>query len=103
MAHHVGMFMFDVFTHNSPSRRLRFVSERADSSETLMSVSIPERAGAIREFYKLIYPRNVTELSYRWSDPKHADIVLSLQTLKGHTLEEDKQTGEYLCVSHSFL
>lgn len=74
--------------------RLRFVSERADSSETLMSVSIPERAGAIREFYKLIYPRNVTELSYRWSDPKHADIVLSLQTLKGHTLEEDKKTGE---------
>ena len=70
--------------------RLRFVSERADSSETLMSVSIPERAGAIREFYKLIYPRNVTELSYRWSDPKNADIIVSLQTLKGHTIEEDK-------------
>ena len=34
--------------------RLRFVSERADSSETLMSVSIPERPGAIREFYKVI-------------------------------------------------
>jgi hypothetical protein len=34
-------------------RRLRFVSERADSSETLMAISIPERAGAIREFYKV--------------------------------------------------
>lgn len=33
--------------------RLRFVSERADSSETLMAVSIPERSGAIREFYKV--------------------------------------------------
>ena len=59
------------------------MSERADSSETLMSVSIPERAGAIREFYKLIFPRNVTELSYRWSDPKFANVVVSLQSLKG--------------------
>lgn len=63
--------------------RLRFVSERADYSETLMYVAIPERAGAIRELYRLISPRNVTELSYRWSDPKLANVVVSLQSLKG--------------------
>ena len=45
--------------------RLRFVSERADSSETLVTVTIPERPGAFRELYHLIYPRNVTEFSYR--------------------------------------
>ena len=28
--------------------RLRFVSERADSSETLISATIPERAGAFQ-------------------------------------------------------
>lgn len=28
--------------------RLRFVSERADSSETLISVTIPERPGAFQ-------------------------------------------------------
>lgn len=55
-----------------------------------MAVSIPERAGAIREFYKIIYPRNVTELSYRWSDPKWADVVVSLQSLKGTNKEDDK-------------
>lgn len=45
--------------------RLRFVSERADSSETLLSVRLPERPGSFRLLYESIYPRNVTELSYR--------------------------------------
>jgi len=45
--------------------RLRFVSERADASEVLLSVCIPERTGAFRDMYAAIFPRNVTELSYR--------------------------------------
>eukprot|EP01043_Picozoa_sp_COSAG02_P059505 COSAG02_NODE_7600_length_2940_cov_9.106301_2_plen_524_part_00 len=45
--------------------RLRFVSERADSSETLLSVRLPERPGSFRLLYEAIYPRNVTELAYR--------------------------------------
>jgi threonine dehydratase len=45
--------------------RLRFVSERADSSETLLSVRLPERPGQFRLLYESIYPRNVTELAYR--------------------------------------
>jgi threonine dehydratase len=40
----------------------------------------------------MIYPRNVTELSYRWSHPKWADVVVSLQTLKGKPMEQDKAT-----------
>ena len=40
---------------------------------------------------QVIYPRNVTELSYRWSDPKCADIIVSLQTLKGSSMEVDKE------------
>lgn len=61
--------------------RLRFVSERADSSETLLAVRIPERPGAFRELYSLIMPRNVTEFSYRWSTAKHADVIISFQTI----------------------
>mmetsp|Transcript_23050 Transcript_23050/g.64884 ORF Transcript_23050/g.64884 Transcript_23050/m.64884 type:complete len:600 (+) Transcript_23050:87-1886(+) len=58
--------------------RLRFVSERADTSETLIAVEIPERAGAFIELYRHIYPRNVTEFSYRISgDP--ASIFMSFQ------------------------
>ena len=49
--------------------RLRFVSERADNSETLISVAIPEKPGSFYRFYELIYPRNVTEFSYRIAAP----------------------------------
>lgn len=58
--------------------RLRFVSARADISETLISVEIPERAGAFLELYKCVYPRNVTEFSYRISG-EPAAILMSFQ------------------------
>lgn len=58
--------------------RLRFVSERADTSESLIAVQIPERPGAFLEFYKHIYPRNVTEFSYRISG-EPACIFMSFQ------------------------
>lgn len=65
--------------------RLRFVSERADTSETLIAVQIPERSGAFIELYKNIFPRNVTEFSYRISgDP--ANIFMSFQA----SSQEDK-------------
>merc|ERR1719221_1929985 len=43
--------------------RLRFVSERADTSETLIAVNLPERPGSFLQLYRNIYPRNVTEFS----------------------------------------
>mmetsp|Transcript_159942 Transcript_159942/g.306975 ORF Transcript_159942/g.306975 Transcript_159942/m.306975 type:complete len:615 (-) Transcript_159942:18-1862(-) len=58
--------------------RLRFVSERADTSETLISVQIPERPGAFMEMYRHVYPRNVTEFAYRISDDP-ASIYMSFQ------------------------
>lgn len=48
--------------------RLRFVSERADGSEKTLAVTIPEQPGTFRALYKMIWPRNVTEFSYRYSD-----------------------------------
>merc|ERR1719506_983317 len=58
--------------------RLRFVSERADTSETLIVVQIPERPGAFLELYRNIFPRNVTEFAYRISDDP-ASIYMSFQ------------------------
>ena len=71
--------------------RLRFVSERADSSETLLAVRIPERPGAFRELYSLIRPRNVTEFSYRMrsDNAKEATIYLSFQ-VRGWQEEGEK-------------
>ena len=63
--------------------RLRFVSERADASETLLSVRIPERAGSFRALMRSIEPRNVTEFAYRHGDPEVASIYVSFQARGG--------------------
>ena len=42
--------------------RLRFVSERADTSEVRLAVKVPEEPGAFRAFYEQIYPCNVTRI-----------------------------------------
>jgi len=59
--------------------RLRFVSERADGSERTLAVTIPEQPGAFRALYNLIWPRNVTEFSYRYESDAEAHIYISFQ------------------------
>ena len=59
--------------------RLRFVSERADGSERTLAVSIPEKPGTFRALYNLIWPRNVTEFSYRFESEGDAHILISFQ------------------------
>eukprot|EP00752_Nemacystus_decipiens_P004133 g3782.t1 len=69
--------------------RLRFVSERADSSETLISATIPERPGAFQELYSVLFPRNVTEFSYRYHESSRADMMVSFQALAGTSRKDD--------------
>jgi threonine dehydratase len=71
---------------NMDFTRLRFVSERSDLSETMLSVLIPEEKGSFRKLISHIEPRNVTEFSYRMGDPERASIYLSFQA-SGSTLE----------------
>ena len=59
--------------------RLRFVSERADGSERTLAVTIPETAGSFRALYSLIWPRNVTEFSYRYESDGDAHVLISFQ------------------------
>ena len=59
--------------------RLRFVSERADSSERTLAVTIPESPGSFRALYSLIWPRNVTEFSYRFEQEGDAHVLISFQ------------------------
>lgn len=59
--------------------RLRFVSERADGSERTLAVTIPETPGSFRALYSLIWPRNVTEFSYRFESNSEAHIFISFQ------------------------
>lgn len=71
--------------------RLRFVSERSDSTESLLSVRISERPGSFRQLYTGIFPRNVTEFSYRFNSPDTADVIISFQSMPNMNREEDKQ------------
>lgn len=64
---------------NMDFNRLRFVSERADGSERTMAVTIPEEPGAFRALYALIWPRNVTEFSYRYECDSDAHVLVSIQ------------------------
>lgn len=59
--------------------RLRFVSERADESERTIAVTIPEKPGSFRALYSLIWPRNVTEFSYRFESEADAHVLISFQ------------------------
>ena len=59
--------------------RLRFVSERADGSERTVACTIPETPGTFRALYSLVWPRNVTEFSYRFESEGEAHILLSFQ------------------------
>ena len=59
--------------------RLRFVSERADGSERTLAVTIPESPGSFRALYSLIWPRNVTEFSYRYESEGDAHVLISFQ------------------------
>ena len=74
--------------------RLRFVSERADATETFVSVLIPERPGSFQELYSKIYPRNVTSFSYRYKDDTDAYIFMSFQS--GKTFDGGSDVEEVL-------
>jgi threonine dehydratase len=63
--------------------RLRFVAERAElgeAREALFGVTIPERAGAFREFCSAIGRRIVTEFNYRLSGRDQAHIFVGIAT-----------------------
>ena len=75
--------------------RLRFVSERADTSEVRLAVKVPEEPGAFRAFYEQIYPCNVTEFSYRfYKSNRPADIIIAFQP-RTQTYMERLEKGGY--------
>ena len=67
---------------NMNFERLRFVAERAElgeCKEVMMAVEIPERAGSLIDFCKLLINRNLTEFSYRMSNSNNAQIFVGVQ------------------------
>jgi len=61
--------------------RLRFVAERAEVGEfreALFGVTIPERAGAFRQFCGILGARVITEFNYRLNSRKRAEIFVGM-------------------------
>jgi threonine dehydratase len=62
--------------------RLRYISERTEigeKREAILAVTIPERAGAYKDFCKVIGKRNITEFNYRYADQHAAHIFVGVQ------------------------
>lgn len=67
---------------NMNFERLRFVAERAElgeEREVLLAVTIPERAGSLRQFCDVLGRRSLTEFSYRMADPQQAHIFIGAE------------------------
>jgi len=77
-----GNFVAVTSDANMKFDQLRFIADRAllgDSTEAMVSVIIPEKAGMFKKLYDQIYPRNVTEFVYRYSGPDRASIFLAFE------------------------
>ena len=71
---------------NTDFDRLRYISERTDIGErreAILSVTIPERAGAFRAFCSAIGKRNITEFNYRYESADRARVFVGLTTSPG--------------------
>ncbi len=67
---------------NTNFDRLRYVAERAEVGErreAILSVRIPERAGAFLEFVSHIGQRSISEFNYRYAGSDRADIFVGVK------------------------
>ena len=71
---------------NTNFDRLRYISERTEIGErreAILSVTIPERAGAFRAFCSAIGKRNITEFNYRYESTAQARVFVGLTMSPG--------------------
>ena len=67
---------------NMNFERLRFVAERAalgEYKEAMFAVEIPEKAGSLIDFCRLLKNRSLTEFSYRMSNSINAQIFVGIE------------------------
>lgn len=93
---------------NMDFNRLRVVSERADDSERTLMVTIPETPGSFRAMYAKIWPRNVTEFTYRFNTEREATVLVSFQPMGNSDflgVMEDFRAEDFPCedLSHNEL
>ncbi|PTY38819.1 PLP-dependent threonine dehydratase [Saccharospirillum sp. MSK14-1] len=76
---------------NTNFDRLRYVAERAEVGEhreAILSVTIPERPGAFKQFVSIIGKRAVTEFNYRYADDNEAKIFVGVKISSNEERQE---------------
>ncbi|WP_108127419.1 threonine ammonia-lyase, biosynthetic [Saccharospirillum mangrovi] len=76
---------------NTNFDRLRYVAERAEVGEhreAILSVTIPERPGAFKQFISIIGKRAVTEFNYRYADDAEAKIFVGVRISSNEERQE---------------
>ena len=71
---------------NTNFDRLRYISERTETGEhreAVISVTLPERAGAFRTFCSALGRRNITEFNYRYASAQSAQVFVGLSVVPG--------------------
>jgi threonine dehydratase len=71
---------------NTNFDRLRYISERTEigeQREAVISVTIPEKPGAFREFCGALGRRNITEFNYRYSSERLARVFAGVTVEPG--------------------
>lgn len=72
--------------------RLRFVAERSrigEGRECLLSCRVEEKPGSFMKLYGLVYPRSLTEVSYRYCNAAEAHVYLAFDALNGKSEMEE--------------
>ncbi|CAA0115978.1 L-threonine dehydratase biosynthetic IlvA [Halioglobus japonicus] len=71
---------------NTNFDRLRYISERTEIGEhreAVISVTVPERPGAFKQFCSALGRRNITEFNYRYADTESAQVFVGLSVVPG--------------------
>lgn len=89
---------------NTNFDRLRYISERTEigeKREAMLTVTLPEKAGAFRKLSKAIGRRGITEFNYRYGSHEQAHVLVGVQVADDegrHELVADlRQKGYEVC------
>lgn len=86
---------------NTNFDRLRYISERTETGEkreAVITVTLPEQAGAFRKLSRAIGRRSITEFNYRYSSTEQAQVLVGVQVPNDegrYSLVEDLQNKGY--------
>ena len=78
---------------NFTFRNIRDIANISEENEAYVSITIPEQIGSFKTLYDIIYPRAITQFTYRYKCPKNANILLGF---KGENKRDMEKTIKLL-------